>query len=321
MVATIVSSSFSRDSENYNRMIELYGASGWAGLFSEVTGRELFILIVSKIFYNVELGPIYVFLLFSVLSVSIKFYLIDKFSRDTLLSLIFFSSYFFILHDSTQIRFGLAVAFVYLGLSCLAKNRKLLFSLIIMFSAAMFHYSIVAFIVMLFFRTRESLSWLIVLIFSSAVLSLFNYSEIILYFLDSVRGYFDLSGPAIGKLYLYILEGNPNSYLSLVSRRALLVYFCAIVIFRYRKELNAYELLCYNAFLLSIFLYILLKDVEQLQIRASAMFGFSLVFLVPYVHRYMSRYMGRGMAYIILVSFFVAYAVKFTLYDEMLILN
>lgn len=320
IIATIMSYSYSRDSDNYNMMFEVYGASGWDGFNTEIFKQELFILAVSKMVYKLGLDSIYLFLFFAAISLTVKFHLIYKYSKDRILSLAFFGSYFFILHDSTQIRFGMAVAFVYLGLSFLAENRKLLFSAIVIFSAILFHHAILIFILMLFFTSQRSSLWIIGM---SAVAVLFypiNYNELMLDLVHDVIKFFDAQETRLKTLFLYLLRPNPDVYLGLFTRRAILVYFCAIVIFQYRKIFNAYELLCYNALLLSIFFYIFLKDAVELQVRASAMFGFSLVFLVPYVHRGLSDYIGERMAYIILLSFFAVYLIKFTLYDKMLIL-
>ena len=95
IIATVISSSFSRDSENYNRLFEVYGASGWDALFTEIFQRETFFLLVSKILYQLGLGSVFLFLIYSAISLSVKFYLINEHSKDKWLSLAFFVSYFF----------------------------------------------------------------------------------------------------------------------------------------------------------------------------------------------------------------------------------
>ncbi len=131
---------------------------------------------------------------------------------------------------------------------------------------------------------------------------------------------FDINGTFLNKLYRYLSKPSSDIYLGMFGLHALLVYFCAIIIYRYKSEFNAYEVLCFNAFVLSIFFYILLKDVVDLQVRFRDMFGFSLVFLVPYIHRWLSEYLSKQYAYIVLLSFFTAYLIKFTLFDKMLVL-
>ena len=320
ILATVISSSFSRDSENYNRMFEMYGVSGWDALFAEMFRRETFFLVVSKALYPLGLGSVFLFLIHSVLSVSVKFYLINEHSKDKWISLAFFASYFFILHDSTQIRFGMAVAFVYIGLHFLADNKKLLFAIIVIFSAILFHVSSLTFIVMLFFTSKRSLGWLLVMICFAISLYLVDFRDYLLDIVGSAINYFEISGTVLNKLHHYIMSHNLDVHFGIFNWRVLLVYFCVIILFRYRVEFSKYEDLCYKSLLVSILFYILLKDVAEIQYRFSGLFGFSLVFLVPYIHQWLSEYMSKIKAYIILLSFFTVYLLKFALYDKMIII-
>ena len=320
IIAAVISSSFSRDSENYNRMFEIYGVSGWDALFTEMSQRETFLLVVSKILYQLGLGSVFLFVIHSVISISVKFYLINEHSKDKWLSLAFFASYFFILHDSTQIRFGMAVAFVYLGLHFLADNKKFLFAAIVIFSAIFFHVASLVFIAMLFFTSKRSLGWLLVMVCFAIPLYLVNFRDYLLDIVGSAISYFEISGTLLNKLYIYILSHNLDVHFGLFNWRVLLVYFCAIVIFQYRSVFSKYELLCYNALVMSIFIYILMKDVVEIQYRIGGLFGFSLVFLVPYIHQWLSEYMSKRNAYIVLLSFNTVYLLKFAFYDQMIVI-
>jgi len=80
--------------------------------------------VVSKALYQLGFGATSLFFVHAAVSLSVKFYLIDKYSKDSFLSLAYFLSYYFILHDCTQLRFGMAIAFVYLGLHFLAANKE-----------------------------------------------------------------------------------------------------------------------------------------------------------------------------------------------------
>ncbi len=320
ILATVISSNFSRDSQNYNSAFSIYGASGWGELTTEMFDFELFFIAVSKIVYQFGLGSIFLFLTYSALSISVKFYLINEHSKDKWLSLAFFSSYFFILHDSTQIRFGVAVAFSYIGLHFLADNKKLLFSIIVILSAIFFHVSSLVFIVMLFFTSKRSLGWLLVMICFAISLYLVDVRDYLIDIVVPTINYFEISGAVLNKLHYYLLSHNLDVHFGIFNWRVLLVYFCVIVIFQFRNAFSKYELLCYNALLLSIFIYIFMKDVTEIQYRISGLFGFSLVFLVPYVHQWLSEYMSKIKAYIILFSFFTVYLLKFSLYDKMILI-
>ena len=320
IIATIISSSFSKDSVNYNRMFEMYGASGWDALFTEMFQRETFILAVSKILYQLGLGSVFLFLIYSAISLSVKFYLIDTYSKDRFLSLAYFSSYFFILHDSTQIRFSMAIAFVYIGLHFLADNKKFLFAAIVIFSAVFFHFASLVFIAMLLFTSKRSLGWLLVMICFSIPLYLVDFRDYLLDIVGSAINFFEMSGTVLNKLYFYIQSHNLDVHFGMFNWRVLLVYFCAIVLFQYRNTFSKYETLCFKSLLLSIFFYILLKDFAEIQYRFSGLFGFSLVFLVPYIHKWLREKVGKRDSYIILLSFFTVYLLKFAFYDKMIVI-
>jgi len=320
IIATVISSSYSRDSIAYNGFITRYGRHGWERFLTEALYLEAFFIFLSKIIVKINFDYIFVFLIHSIISLSLKFYLVCKYSKDKLLSLSFFCSYFFILHDSTQIRFGMAVAFVYLGLHYLSEKKQVLFSVIVIASALLFHTAIIVFLIMLFFTTRKSLYWLIGLVLFAVLIYPIDLNAIMLSVVENVMGYLGPDKTRFDKLYALLLQPSLDVFLGVFRPIPLLVYFCAIVIYQYRDKFSAYEMLCYNALLLSIFFYILLKDILELQVRFADMFGFSLVFLVPYVHRGISEYIGEKYAYIILYSFFIVHLVKFTLYDKMLIL-
>jgi hypothetical protein len=214
----------------------------------------------------------------------------------------------------------MAVAFVYLGLSYLADNKRLLFSGIVFLSAILVHNGVLIFILMLLFTTRKSVFWLLGMVAVAIILYPMSLDIILLDLVGSVVDYPGIEWARLNKLHGYLLESGSDLHLGIFSRHGLLIYFCGIVIFQYRNIFNTYETLCYNAFILSIFFWILLKDSMVLQVRFNDAFGFSLVFLVPYIHRWLSEYMSKRNAYIILMLFFSAYLAKFILHDKMVAL-
>ena len=320
IIATIFSSGYSRDSLFYVRMFERYGSTGWAGLEHEILQRELFILVLTKVLTYAGLGHIFLFLVHAVISLSVKFYLIKEHSKNLVISLAFFISYFFILHDCTQLRFGMAVTFLYLGLHYLSQNKRLMFALVVLMSTVLFHVASIVFLVMLLFTSQKSLYWILGMILFAVLIYPVNLNDVALLATDRLISHFDIQGTFLNKLNAYILNPSADIHLGLFDRQVLPVYFVAIVIYGYRDKFSQFESLSYKALLLSIFFYILFHNTVDIQVRFSDMFGFSLIFLVPYLHIWLSGYIGKGYAYVVMLGFFAAYLVKFTLYDKMLIL-
>lgn len=317
--ATIISSSFSRDSASYNNYIFVFGSHDWDRFFTEILHLEGLFVLLSKIIYKLDLSYTFLFLIYATISLSIKFYLIDNYSKEKFLSLAFFISYFFILHDSTQIRFGLAIAAVYFSLKCLSENRRLMFSAIVLFSAIMLHVVSLVFILLLLFTTKKSVSWLLGLILVAIVLYPVNINVIAMDFVGSIVDSFGLQRAIINKLYTVMLAPSSDVFLGMFARPAVLSYICAAIIFQYKNKLSDYETLCFNAFLLSIFFYILLKDIPDIQVRLRDMFGFSLVFLVPYLYRALSTLTGERASYVLITLYLFVHFIKFTFFNGMLI--
>ncbi len=320
IIAAIISSSYSRDSVGYISYFNAYASTGWGRLFTEMFGRELFFLILSKTIYSLGISIYFLFLVYAVISLSITFYLIDKHSKDKWLSLAYFCSYFFILHDCTQIRFGLAVAFVYVGLQYLAENKKLIFIGIVILSAVLFHNAILIFIIMLFFTSKKSLYWLLGMVAAAVLFYQINLNSLMLHSVGSIIDYFGIHGTRLNSLYRQIREPTGGLHLGIFSWHGLMIYFFSIVLFRYRNKFNDYERLCYNAFMLSIFYWVFLKDAMDLQVRFNDAFGFSFIFLIPYVRRWLVNYVSVKSSYTIFLLFFTAYLAKFIFYDKMIVL-
>ena len=181
--------------------------------------------------------------------------------------------------------------------------------------------SVIVFIVMLFFTSKKSTVWLAALVLVAVLLYPLNLVNVFSGITENVISHFDLHGTFLNKLNTsYLHEPAAGTRLSMFSLRMFMVYFCIFVIFQYRSVFSRYDLLCYNALIFSVFIYILMKDVLIISFRLSGLFGFSLVFLVPYIHQWLSEWMKEKYAFAILLSFFVITLLKFTIYDKMIII-
>jgi hypothetical protein len=105
-------------------------------------------LFVKYIFGNT---PIVLFLVFSILSIGIKYFALKRITELWFISIFIYFSYYFILHDLTQIRAGVAASFLFLLISPIY-NRKLFQFLLISLLAICFHYSAIVFLFLWFFK-------------------------------------------------------------------------------------------------------------------------------------------------------------------------
>ena len=114
-------------------------------------------VVISKIIYSL-IGPypIYLFLSFAILGVSFKLIAIKQLTELWFLSLVIYLSNFFILHEMTQIRAGIASAFLLLCVKPIYERdlkRFLLFALL----GFLFHYSAIVILPLWFLgiKTRK----------------------------------------------------------------------------------------------------------------------------------------------------------------------
>lgn len=109
--------------------------------------------IVKLLFYG---NVVYLFLIYSFLGVSLKFYAIKQLSPFFFLSVIIYLSHYYILHDLTQIRVGVASGFLLMCIKPLyERNFKLFFTFL--FIAILFHYSAIV-LLPLWFINKDNLN-------------------------------------------------------------------------------------------------------------------------------------------------------------------
>jgi hypothetical protein len=136
------------DSINYQSAIINF----YKGSFDIKEPTFLFFSYLSDAFFNKNIRV--VFFLYAFLAVIIKAYAISKYSSNILLSLLIYSGMFFILHDLTQIRVGLAAAFFLLAIPDLINEKKKSF-LIKIFIACLCHLSAIILLPLLYLSPRK----------------------------------------------------------------------------------------------------------------------------------------------------------------------
>lgn len=118
-------------------------------------------VFISYILHMVSSNSIYLFVLFAFLGVSLKFVAIKQLTELWFLSIVIYCSYLFVLHEITQIRAGVASAFLLLCVKPIYEKdlkRFLLFS----FLAFSFHYSAIVFFPLWFLGHNPQKKWLFV---------------------------------------------------------------------------------------------------------------------------------------------------------------
>lgn len=154
----------SRDGANYAYMFDSVSAySDW--FFSKNELMAVFIPVTLK--YLGVYSYASVFVIFALLGVGFKFIAIERYSPLPLLSVLLYYSNFFLLHEMTQIRIGVATGILLLTIDDIYQKRIGKFLLKI-FLASLFHSSSLVFIPAFFINHRSinRVLYLIILLFA-----------------------------------------------------------------------------------------------------------------------------------------------------------
>lgn len=221
------------------------------------------------------------FLIFSILSISLKFIAIRKLSPFYFLSVLVFCSNFFFLHEMTQIRSGIASGFILLSVPYIQEKR--IFPFLAMVAGGMcFHYST---IVVLPFYFLDSLT-----------LNKVKYLSFILVpYLLKVIGFniFDLlSDLHLGvfsdklKVYNDLLQGGEFNAINIFNVELLLQIFICIVFIYYSESLlthNKYSMLLIKIYVLSVSFYVFLSSIPVFAFRVGGLLGIVEIILIPFL--------------------------------------
>ncbi len=118
-----------------------------------------YIFIRNILRYDLGFSSVSIFMFYAFLGVATKVIAIKKISNLFYLSILIYISHFFILHELTQIRAGVAAGFVLLAIVPLY-GRNLKYFLLLMLIATLFHYSAVIILPLWYLRTHRRVQYL-----------------------------------------------------------------------------------------------------------------------------------------------------------------
>lgn len=231
---------------------------------------------ISYLVHNTFDSPIFVFIIYALLGISLKFVAIKQLSKLVFLSVLIYISYFFILHELTQIRAGVASGMLLLCIKPLYERNLRLF-LLYAFIATLFHVS--AIIIFLFwfldpFRLNRKLYALLVPI------------AYIVYFLN-VNLVYIIPIPYIKEkidIYQALIEDqNINVFNWVYLVRCLILYYF-LYFFSKLEQCNKYAILLIKLFAISLCSFTLFASMPVLGFRISELIGIVEVILLPFIY-------------------------------------
>ena len=271
----LFSTYFSHDSTAYQKLFLYYSASPFSNTLNEIVRYEIFFVLSSKVF---SFLPVVVFFcLYAIVSFAVKLSLIEKVSRDPLLSLLCFFAFFFLYMDGTVVRVGLGIATAYWGVYLLSKNNIVGFLVVVLLSSVLFHYSLIILLIMPFFRSHLSIVFIFLMILFFLVLYFFGFG--VLDFLLFLAKYMDPSYIGVYKFISYLNGSNLSHPYSIVFVSLFLI--SVVGYFLYKDDLSEFELIAFNMLFLSFLFLVMLYQSQIMQNRVSEIFRYSLIFVVP----------------------------------------
>lgn len=139
---------FDKDSENYEIYFYHYDDPGM-----ELTVEYSFRLL-SRIFYSLFGDVRSIFLFYALVGVSLKMFALRRLSEFWFLPICVYISYFYIVHDLTQIRASVVSGLTLLAIPYICE-RKRKTALAILFAGCLFHYSAIALLPILFLSSAD----------------------------------------------------------------------------------------------------------------------------------------------------------------------
>jgi hypothetical protein len=246
--------------------------------FIELEPTFFLISSISKVIFNSSIG---VFLIYAVIGVLSKGFAIKKLSSLYLLSLIIYSSTFFLLHEMTQIRVGIASSILLLSIPSIYERKKYIFLFFILLGT-LFHYSFLIFGLFYFVQPKTLNPYLylglIAFGFISYLLGINIVSMATLIPIEFISS----------KLIAYnkLLEMGVDTKINVFN---ILVIFriCFLLVLLWKNkflyEKNKYALVLIKIYAFSIFLFTFLSTLPVLAFRIRELLGIVEIILLPFL--------------------------------------
>lgn len=283
LIAGLRSPGVDGDSETYVSMFNTFSSpANYFNNYSEMSFFEpAYYLIPSIISITLGLNYAWVFLTYAIIGISLKFAAISRLTDFAFLSVLVYYSHFFILHDMTQIRSGIASAILLLSIPQIQKRKFFRFILLIAIGF-LFHYSMIIFLPLYFLGSKKINKKLyLLLLFVPYILHFLKFNIL------SVLQIFKL-GFISNKIQIYndLLESDIFTDIN-VFNILFLVQLISCTIFIIKSDLliknNKYSLLLLKIYCIAAASFVLFSNIPVIAFRISELLGIVQIVLMPFI--------------------------------------
>lgn len=247
---------------------------------------SLFVIaeIVNKIFHNY----LFLFLIYAILGVTLKFIAIKKLTEFWFFSLLIYFSYYFFLHELTQLKAGVAAAFFLLSIPSIYERRFKSFA-VYAGLAIFFHYSAIVIFPLYFIKNDKIPLWYYLIIPIGYIMFFTNIN------ISSFISLIDID--IINLKYAQYKGLSQTNKINVFNILMLFRYvFSAILLWKWRflNEKNIYSVIMIKFYILSCFIFIVLADIPGIAFRLSELLAIVEIILIPYlIYLFDIRLLGK----------------------------
>jgi hypothetical protein len=270
-IATFIFLNFSRDVENYRSLYDRVSEVDLYWLSSLEPSSLLLFYLASSL--NLDfmwfIGVLLTIALYAKLSV------LRNFSNNYLISLLFYLSWFYLLHDATQFRLALATPFFLMSFY-FTSSKEYLKAYIFGLVGISFHYSISFYIFFIAFNhlvTSFDLKRQNILLITLLLLSL------IIFYFGGIASLLINIGQAYipEKILLYFERGGIIG----ISFKQGFILTMIILILPFSNSLDDLEKLAFRSVIFSMICNLVFSDLPILAVRLSELFFLPFLFILP----------------------------------------
>lgn len=256
---------------DYNNYVEMFHQREFIVMEPSFVAVSMFI---EAVFGD---NPLFLFLIFAILGVSIKLIAIKKLTNLWFLSVLVYLSNFFILHEMTQIRAGIASSFLLLCIKPIYDRNLKLFLLFAILGIS-FHYSALVILPLWFLGNEPRRKWMF---FSIPFVYLIYFSGINLIGIIPIPGVQE-------KIQMYQKlqeigdqESTAINVFNLVFLAKIAIFY--FLLFKYDLILyyNKYFTILIKIYCIALMVYPLLSSVPAIAVRINELYAIVDIILIP----------------------------------------
>lgn len=240
--------------------------------------------IVNKIFHN----SLYLFLVYAILGVFLKIIAIKRLTEFWFFSLLIYFSYYFFLHELTQIKAGVSAAFILLSIPSIYE-KKLKSFLIYIALAVFFHISALVVLPLYFIKNNKMPLWYFLLIPVGYIL-FFTHTNT-----SSLINLIDID--VIRTKYALYKSLNTVDKINIFNVLMLSRYvFCGLLLWKWKflSEKNVYSVILIKFYILSCFIFISFADIPGIAFRLSELLAIVEIIILPYfIYLFRIKLLGK----------------------------